>query len=302
MHPWKVCFFDDQIYNLTSVSTKIQGVTVDTMLVASTPPPQDGAGRRERFFDEQWDAYEALLRSEEDRGARRVFALMRRLCTDYGWRRESDPYVDPSSGISRQDFEIVRGGDLVVLDFDRTLSTVEGFVYNTDSWDRYLVGLNTFLNKEETGARHPPVTLHDHWTFLFGGTNRCRWLAEELASCMESCGPKNVYILTNNAMVTLILQAANWLLRDSPYAFRASHVVCARFADNSKAGCIKSFVYSRLIREARRRKRGREGLLPSDCKGEEEEDDIITQGASSLLPIRTTAHDVEQHDDDGSCV
>lgn len=97
-----------------------------------------------------------------------------------------------------------RAGDVCIVDFDRTITKAEGFLFETARWDIYaralqLHGWQPFVLTSFDGSvaqRMIDTSMETHLTFLCGGTSRFN----ELKRCLRRVEPERLFVLTNNTM------------------------------------------------------------------------------------------------------
>jgi hypothetical protein len=185
-------FFDNDPVNIKAVSYNCPGIQcVKVAQTADSVPPIG--------FDSP--AFQAYL---DKLGRNSYVTFLRHLMKD----KASDMY-DSASGISKADIDIYSQWEAetasagsrraVIIDWDRTLTQVEGFILSSDP--ETVFGSNGivrhWVSKDKlTKPYPPPVTSYDTLIYLFGGKERFAmirtWLQDIITKGIH------IIILTNN--------------------------------------------------------------------------------------------------------
>ena len=185
-------FFDNDPTNIEAVSHDCPGIKcVKVAHTADSVPPLG--------FDTS--AFQTYL---DKLGRNSYVTFLRHLMKD----KASDMY-DSASGISKADIDIYRQWEAdtaaagprraVIVDWDRTLTQVEGFILSLDP--ETVFGSNGIIRYWASKGKlakpyPPPVTSYDTLMYLFGGKERFAmirtWLQDIVSKGMH------IIILTNN--------------------------------------------------------------------------------------------------------
>ena len=148
--------------------------------------------------NESLDDFLRLVDKENDEEVKKHMNAIIGVCKFSGFQM-----YDKDSGIKTHDFEIIKTPDQVlVFDWDLTLTMIEGFLFKSDHWETYVNGLEKYSGVETNKS------MESHVKALFGGSARYDMIKREL----EKQNVDNVYILTNNGRQELIRQMAKILM------------------------------------------------------------------------------------------
>lgn len=169
--------------------------------------------------------------------------VLRQYCKMLLSMDDDQVFFDPKAGITQEQFSSalrrLQPSDLVILDFDRALTCIEGFMYPVHTWERYREGMLHLGMSDDIGV-------DDLIRTRLGGEERARMVARSLASLIGRVGASNVYVLTNNRCVALVEHVMSWLsaLEPSAEPFAPFRVVSTKFTGGlgTKGNVIRALV------------------------------------------------------------
>ena len=188
----KVVFFDNEEKNFLGKHQLLPNVKCVKV---------EGDEKRESLSD-----FSVLVENEGEEEVKKHMNAIIGVCRNSGFEM-----YDKDSGIKEGNFEGMTPDQVLVFDWDLTLTMIEGFLFKTDDWKLYLCGL------ESHGGVKTDGLMESHMKAMFGGSVRFNMIKENL----RQWSVDNVYILTNNRRKDLIYKMAIILMPN----FKPEHVI-----------------------------------------------------------------------------